>query len=168
MSARWSAGRLVLLGAGLVLMSVGAVVGVTSVPTDQWRSVLLWLAGGVAVHDAALAPIAVVAGLVLLPRVPEPWRAALRGGALGAGVLAVFAVAVVGGAAHRRHESVVPLEPSSSLALAAGVLVGAVLLGALAGRRRARREVALRKLGRLPPPGGRRSSGHRGATPPRA
>lgn len=138
---RWSAGRMALLGLGAGLMVLGAVVGVTSVPREQWPSVALWLAGGVAVHDAVLAPLAVVLGLVVLPRVPPAWRPALRGAALGAAVLAVVAVAVVAGAAGRRNPSVVPQDPAASVAVAlallvVAVVVGGVTLGVVDARRR--------------------------------
>lgn len=128
---RWSFVRLALLGLGVGTMVLGVVVGVTSVPDEQWPSVALWLAGGVAVHDAVLAPLAVVLGLVVLPRVPPAWRPALRGAALGAAVLAVVAVAVVAGAAGRRNPSVVPRDPATSVAVSLAVLVVAVVLGGI-------------------------------------
>ena len=83
MTETWTVARLGLLGAGVALVGVGVVVGLTSVPQGQWPSVLLWLAGGVAVHDAVLAPAAVVLGALvrLAPRcgfaVLEQWH--LRG-----------------------------------------------------------------------------------------
>ena len=133
MSARWGAGRLVLLAVGAAMVGVGAVVGLTSVPQRQWPSVLLWMAGGVAVHDAVLAPAAVLLGLVVLPRVPAPWRPALRAGALGALVLGGFSVVVVVAHGLRRNDSVVPVPPTTSVVVAAAVLALAVLIGAAVG-----------------------------------
>jgi hypothetical protein len=159
MRARWSVGRLLLLAVGLALMAFGAVTGFTTVPSSQWPSAALWLAGGVAVHDAVLAPLAVAVGLLVLPRVRPTWRAPLRGGALGAGVLAVFALAVTAGAANRRNDSVVPVDPGVSLTVAGVVLLVAVLLGVVGERRRVARRIALRKLGRDRPPAGRPASG---------
>ncbi|MBD8060063.1 hypothetical protein IC607_13895 [Cellulomonas sp. JH27-2] len=130
---RWSAGRRVLLAIGVALVGFGAFLGLTTVPTRQWPSVLLWLAGGVAVHDAVLAPTAVLLGVVVLPRVPPPWRPALRAGALGAAVLTLFAVVVVVAAGRRRNDSVVPVDPATSLVSAAAVLVLAVMIGAAVG-----------------------------------
>ncbi|WP_051640396.1 hypothetical protein [Cellulomonas sp. URHE0023] len=130
---RWSAGRLALLGFGVALVGVGAVVGLTSIPQRQWPGIVLWMAGGVAVHDAVLAPIAVLLGLVVLPRVRPAWRPALRAGALGAGVLAIFAVVIVGASSRRRNDSVVPVAPTTSLALAGAALLLAVLVGAVVG-----------------------------------
>lgn len=127
---RWSLGRLVILGVGVALVGVGAVVGLTSIPQRQWPGVVLWMAGGVAVHDAILAPTAVLLGLVVLPRVEPRWRPALRAGALGAAVLAIVAVVIVGAASRRRNDSVVPVAPTTSLVVAGAILVLAVLVGA--------------------------------------
>ena len=80
-------------------------------------AVLLWLAGGVAVHDAVLAPAAVVLGALVLPRVPVGWRPALRAGTLAAAVLGIVAVVIVAASRIRRDPSVVPVPqttPSSS------------------------------------------------------
>ncbi|MGY4642883.1 hypothetical protein [Cellulomonas sp. URHB0016] len=133
MNERWGTGRLVLLGLGTAMVGTGVVVGLTSVPQGQWPSVLLWLAGGVAVHDAVLAPAAVLLGAAVLGRVPPPWRPALRAGALGAAVLAVFAVVIVVASGMRRDPSVVPVPPTTSLVVATSVLVLAVLVGAAVG-----------------------------------
>ncbi|WP_315094223.1 hypothetical protein [uncultured Cellulomonas sp.] len=133
MTETWTTGRLVLLGAGIVLVGVGVVVGLTSVPQGQWPSVLFWLAGGVAVHDAVLAPAAVVLGTLVLPRVPVGWRPALRAGALGAVVLAIFAVVIVVAAGMRRDPSVVPVPLTTSLVVATSALVLAVLTGVAVG-----------------------------------
>lgn len=138
MTERWSVGRLALLGAGVVLVGAGVVIGLTTVPQGQWPSVLLWLAGGVAIHDAVLAPAAVLVGLVVLPRVPEDWRPALRAGALGAVVLALFAVVIVVASTMRRDPSVVPVPLSTSLVVATSVLVLAVMVGAALGAARHR------------------------------
>jgi len=130
---RWSLGRLAILGVGVALIGVGAVVGLTSIPQRQWPGVVLWLAGGVAVHDVILAPTAVLLGLAVLPRVEPRWRPPLRAGALGAGVLAIFAVVIVGAAGHRRNASVVPVAPTTSLAAAGALLLAAVIVGAAIG-----------------------------------
>jgi hypothetical protein len=130
---RWSPGRLAILGVGVALMGVGAVVGLTSIPQRQWPGVVLWLAGGVAVHDVILAPTAVLLGLAVLPRVEPRWRAPLRAGALGAAVLAIFAVVIVGAAGRRRNASVVPVAPTTSLLAAGALLLAAVIAGAGVG-----------------------------------
>ncbi|MFD4992317.1 hypothetical protein ACFWH7_01100 [Cellulosimicrobium cellulans] len=124
--------RRVLVAGGAAAVAFGAWTAWSTVPRGQWTSVLAWLAGGVVVHDAVLAPLALALGALVLPRVPPVWRAPLRGGLLAAGALAVLAVAVVAGAADRRHWSVVPQDPLPAIATAvlvvgAGVVVGAFL-----------------------------------------
>ncbi|WP_421732753.1 hypothetical protein [Cellulomonas sp.] len=138
MTSSWSTGRLALLALGVVLMGTGVVVGLTTVPQGQWPSVLIWLAGGVAVHDAVLAPTAIVLGLVVLPRLGADWRPAVRAGGLGAAVLALFAVVVVVASTMRRDPSVVPVPLSTSLVVASSVLVLAVMIGAALGTARRR------------------------------
>ena len=138
MTPRWSTGRLALLGLGVVLVGTGVVIGLTTVPQGQWPSVLLWLAGGVAVHDAVLAPTAILVGLVVLPRVPPDWRPALRAGALGAVVLALFALVIVVASSMRRDPSVVPVPLSTSLVVATAVLILSVMIGAAVGTARSR------------------------------
>ncbi|MCB7135890.1 hypothetical protein [Cellulosimicrobium marinum] len=127
--------RAVLVAVGAVLVGVGLWTAWTTVPRGQWPSALVWLAGGVVVHDAVLAPLAVALGAWVLPRVPPVWRGPLRGGLLAAGALAVLSVALVAGAADRRHWSVVPQDPVAAIATAVlavvvGVVVGAFVAGA--------------------------------------
>lgn len=64
--------RLALGALGLGLVAVGAYAFVLAVPAGQWARVVAWLAGGVVLHDAVVAPVAVVAGLLLL-RGRRPW-----------------------------------------------------------------------------------------------
>jgi|SoiMethySBSTD1v2_1073268.scaffolds.fasta_scaffold1242374_2 hypothetical protein len=44
------------------------------VPADAWGSVLTWLAGGVLLHDAVLAPIVIGLGVAASRWLPVPWR----------------------------------------------------------------------------------------------
>ncbi|MBD8078447.1 hypothetical protein [Cellulosimicrobium arenosum] len=131
---RWS--RRVLLVGGAALIGFGLWTAWSTVPSSQWPSALVWLAGGVVVHDAVLAPLAVAVGAWVLPRVPPVWRGPLRGGLLAAGTLGVLAIALVAGAADRRNPSVVPQDPLAAIAAAAiAVVIGAVVGAFLAGAR---------------------------------
>lgn len=136
--------RLLVGALGVSDLLTGLVVAVDSVPVRQWPSALVWLAAGVVVHDAVLAPLAVALGLGVLPRVPAVWRGPLRGGLLGAGVLALLSVVMLGAAPRRSTWSLIPTEPSIAILVAVVVLVGAVLAGAgfsaLSARRGARRD----------------------------
>ncbi|GII97861.1 hypothetical protein CLV28_2224 [Sediminihabitans luteus] len=132
--------RWVLWIGGAALLAFGVLTALTTVPsTSQRINVLLWLAGGVVVHDAVLVPLALLVGVVVLPRVPPSWRPALRGGLLALAVLGIVAVALVAGAATRANPSVVPQDVGAALALAGIVLVVGVLVGMfLGGARRPR------------------------------
>lgn len=136
-AARWA-----LWAAGLAMIGWGLWTAWVRVPPEQWVSVLLWLAGGVVVHDAVLAPLAILIGLRVLPRVPDAWRPALRGGLLALGVLALLGVGVFMGAAGRRNPSVVPQDPWAAVLVALGVLVVGVLIGGIVATRRRARAVA--------------------------
>ncbi|GAA1722158.1 hypothetical protein GCM10009809_17320 [Isoptericola hypogeus] len=149
---RW---RRVLVVAGGALLAFGAWTAWSTVPQGQWTSALLWLAGGVVVHDAVLAPLAVVTGALVLPRVPPTWRAPLRGGLLAAGALALLSVAVLAGAAGRRHWSVLPHDPLPAIATAVLVIGVGVVVGAFLS------------AGREPGGARRRSARRRTTGPPR-
>ncbi|WP_407317210.1 hypothetical protein UQW22_12015 [Isoptericola halotolerans] len=144
--------RRALVTGGLVLIVFGASTVWSSVPVGQWPSVLIWLAGGVVVHDAVLAPLAVGLGLLVLPRVPAPWRGPLRGGLLAAGALAILGVAVVAGARTRAHWSAVPQDPFAAVATALLVIGAGVALGALVNATRRRRDPAVARRRSGPPP----------------
>lgn len=135
--------RLLVGAIGAAGLVAGLAVALDSVPVREWPSVVLWLGAGVLVHDAVLAPLAVALGLVVLPRVPPAWRGPLRGGLLGAGVLAILAVVRLGAAPRRSTPSLVPIDPPLAILTAASVLVVAVVAGAglsaWAARRAARR-----------------------------
>ncbi|MFC8596759.1 hypothetical protein [Isoptericola sp. NPDC057191] len=148
--------RRVLVAAGAALLGFGLWTAWSTVPQGQWLSALTWLAGGVVVHDAVLAPMAVAVGALVLPRVPAVWRGPLRGGLLAAGALAVLSVALLAGAADRRNWSVVPHEPWPAVATVVLVVGAGVVAGAFLS---AGRDPGARTSG------GRRRSGRRPSTP---
>ncbi|BDZ42478.1 hypothetical protein GCM10025865_17770 [Paraoerskovia sediminicola] len=113
---------------GVAMLAWGVYLGITRVPSSQWLGVLVWLAGGIVVHDVILAPIGILVGLLVLPRVPASWRPALRGGMLALGVLAIFAVALFFGAAGRRNPSAVPQDPVAAVVVALVVIAVGVVV----------------------------------------
>ncbi|MBD5784830.1 hypothetical protein IF650_01435 [Cellulosimicrobium terreum] len=137
-AVRWS--RRVLLLGGAALIGFGLWTAWSTVPSSQWPSALVWLAGGVVVHDAVLAPLAVVLGAWVLPRVPPVWRGPLRGGLLAAGALAILAIALVAGASDRRNWSVVPQDPLAAITTAVIAVVIGVVVGAFLGGSRTPRD----------------------------
>jgi hypothetical protein len=74
--------RVGLGSVGVLVAGYGAWLLLTRTDTDQLVSALVWLAGGVVLHDAVLAPVVVVLGVLAARLLP---------GALGA-PLAVVAV----------------------------------------------------------------------------
>jgi hypothetical protein len=69
-------GRLLVGAAGVALVVVGAVLLLRRGLADVADAVL-WLGGGVLGHDGVLAPLAVVVGAVVVPRLPTSLRPAL-------------------------------------------------------------------------------------------
>lgn len=85
--------RLLLLAIGVALTLVGAYAFVDAEPVGQWLRVALWLAGGVVLHDAVVAPLALALGASTQRRVTHPaLRRALRAALLLATVAVVVAV----------------------------------------------------------------------------
>lgn len=82
---RWAVGAL-----GVVMAGVGCILFLTGVPSRQWLEVAVWLAGGVAAHDAVVAPVAVLVGLVALPLLPLRARPVARSAALALATVALL------------------------------------------------------------------------------
>lgn len=110
MNARVAFGAL-----GVVVMAVGAYRLATEVPLDQLPRVGAWALGAVAVHDAVLAPAALVLGWLSSRAVPEPARAPLRAGLLVLASLVVVAVPLLRSTSPAANASVVPGDPARSL-----------------------------------------------------
>ncbi|GAB3574209.1 hypothetical protein GCM10027445_34660 [Amycolatopsis endophytica] len=87
-------GRVLIALPGLAALGWGAYLFVQFALTsaDQTLSALLFLAGGPVLHDAVLAPVAALAGLVLTRVLPGPWRTPVRIGAAFSLLLALLAV----------------------------------------------------------------------------
>jgi hypothetical protein len=119
----------VLVGvAGVVLMGVGA-----SLLTDvrDLTGVLVWLGGAVVLHDALIAPLVLLAGLVL---VRSGVRGPVRGALVVAGALTVVALPVLLRPGPRANASVLPLDyPRNWLVAMACVAAVSVLLPAVRG-----------------------------------
>jgi hypothetical protein len=84
--------RLALGAAGVALGVIGVYAFVTGVPVRQWLGVGVWLGGGVAVHDALLAPASVILGWVIVRRSPRRCRPALRISLLAVATIFVIAL----------------------------------------------------------------------------
>ncbi|MFI7298459.1 hypothetical protein [Streptomyces sp. NPDC050121] len=125
-----------LIGAGgLVLMGVGVSL---LLDVRDLTDVLIWLGGAVVLHDALIAPLVLLVGLVV---VRGGVRGPVRGGLLVAGALTAVALPVLLRPGPRANSSVLPLDYSRNwlLLLAAVATVTAlVLVGRAFGRGRRR------------------------------
>lgn len=88
--------RLALGGVG-VLIGLYGVFRLLELGWDNLVATVVWLAGGVVLHDAVLAPIVVVVcALAVLALRSRPWRAAAAGGLVVLGTVTLTAVPVLG------------------------------------------------------------------------
>ncbi|MFI9645801.1 hypothetical protein ACIHAA_05810 [Streptomyces sp. NPDC052040] len=120
--------------AGTALMGVGAFL---LSDTGDVTGVLLWLGGAVALHDALIAPLVLLAGLL----VRGGWRGPVRGALVVAGGVTAVALPVLLRPGPTANSSVLPLDyPRNWLLVLAAVAVATVLFTAarrlVRGRRR--------------------------------
>ncbi|MYT33720.1 hypothetical protein [Streptomyces sp. MspMP-M5] len=120
--------------AGLALMGVGA----SSLPdVPDLRDVVVWLGGALILHDAVIAPLVLLAGLVLV----RGWaRGPVRGALLVAGTLTAVALPVLLRPGPKANSSVLPLDyPRNWLFMLLTVATATALVLAARGFRRQRR-----------------------------
>ncbi|MFH8786814.1 hypothetical protein, partial [Streptomyces roseoverticillatus] len=132
--------RAVAGACGVALMGVGLWAAWRGDdPQDPWQ-VVRWPAGAVLVHDGIVAPLTLLAGLVV---VRLRARRAVRGGLLVAASLTAVAYPVVFRPGVPRNSSVLPLDYVGNwlfvLALTAVATVVTALAGAWARRLRTRK-----------------------------
>ncbi|HWJ10637.1 MAG TPA: hypothetical protein VNS46_14765 [Nocardioides sp.] len=87
------------VGVGLLGVAVavyGGVLLVSRQEPEQWRDALLWLAGGVLVHDGVLVPVTLLAGLAAARWLPAPYRRPAAVALVVVGPLTLLAVPVLG------------------------------------------------------------------------
>jgi hypothetical protein len=90
-------GRLVLGALGTLLATYGGWLLLSRQDADGNLDALLWLVGGVVVHDALLAPVVIALGVVVSRVVPAGARAAAVAGLVVLGTLTLLAVPFLGG-----------------------------------------------------------------------
>jgi ABC-type branched-subunit amino acid transport system permease subunit len=91
-----SAVRWVLGGLGVLVGAYGAWLALTRQDLLQLAEVALWLAAGVAVHDALVAGVVIGASLLGRRVLPRPWHAPATLGLVVWGSVSVMAVPVLG------------------------------------------------------------------------
>ncbi|WP_326615900.1 hypothetical protein OG863_01545 [Streptomyces decoyicus] len=115
----------VLVGvAGVALMGVGASL---LMDVGDLTGVLVWLGGAVVLHDALIAPLVLLVGLVL---VRGGVRGPVRGALMAAGALTMVALPVLLRPGRPANSSVLPLDYSRNwlIALVAVTTVTALVL----------------------------------------
>lgn len=120
---------------GVALMGVGALL---LVEAGDVRDVLVWLAGAVVLHDAVVAPVVLLTGLLL---VRGGARGPVRGGLLVAGALTAVALPVLLRPGRTANPSVLPLDYPRNWLIALGAVAAVTALWAVGrrfGRRRGR------------------------------
>ncbi len=127
--------RLLLGAAGVVLVLVG-VRHLLGTDLPALVSLVVWLAGGVLAHDAVLAPVVVLLGVLLLPRLPSCSRGPAVAGFVVLLSVSLMAVPVLGRFGARPDVPSLLNRPYGVLWLAfAAVVLLAVVVASLLRRR---------------------------------
>ncbi|WP_149823996.1 hypothetical protein [Streptomyces tailanensis] len=126
--------RVLVGAAGVALMGVGVSL---LMDVRDVTGVLVWLGGAVVLHDALIAPLVLLAGLVL---VRGGTRGPVRGALVVAGALTVVALPALLRPGRTANSSVLPLDYPRNwlIALAAVATVTALVLAARGLTRRRR------------------------------
>jgi hypothetical protein len=90
-------GRALLGALGVLVAAYGGWLLLSRQDTAGNLDTLLWLVGGVVVHDALLAPVVIGLGVMLSRVVPAGARAAAVAGLVVLGTLTLLAVPFLGG-----------------------------------------------------------------------
>ncbi|WP_156388668.1 hypothetical protein [Nocardioides sp. Root151] len=125
-------GRGMLVAAGVAAGAWGAWLLYDATPWDRWPNLLVWLAGGVLLHDAVLAPVVLVLGCSAARVVPW-FRGPVVVGAVLLGALTLVAVPVLGGWG-RRPDNPTLLDRDYTagwFVVAGGILVGVLVAAAV-------------------------------------
>ena len=127
--------RLVLGATGVVLVLVG-VVFLSDDGVGDLVGVGAWLVGGVVAHDAVIAPLVVVVGVLGVPRLPPAFRAPAVVGLVVLMTVTLMAVPVIGRFGAKADDHGLLNRPYVALWLVfAALLVVAVVIASWARRR---------------------------------
>ncbi len=127
-------GRLALGGVGFLAAAYGAF-RLLELGVGNLVSTVVWLAGGVLLHDAVLAPLTLGVCALGVRALPSRWRAATAGGLLVLGTLTLTAVPVLGRFGARPDNPTLLDRPYllGWLVVASLVAVGVVVVGLRTG-----------------------------------
>jgi hypothetical protein len=145
---RWVIGAI-----GLGLLGWGAMLLVPSALQNPF-SLGTWLLGGPVLHDAVLAPVVGVTGVLIARVLPKPWRAPVGAGLVLSGILVALAVPYL----WRTFSG--PLTPGlhdrdylAGLLIALAVVWAAAAVAGLLASRTSRHTVSNAQAPRVPRPG---------------
>ncbi|MGW6690192.1 hypothetical protein [Streptomyces sp. NPDC054961] len=127
-TARW-----VLGGCGLLLIAIGGRL--LSVLPDP-VGVVVWLGGGLVLHDGVIAPLVLAVGMAVAA---VPARGLVRGALLTGGALVLITLPLLLRPGAPPNPSALPLPYGRNLAVVLGVVAVTALAVALARARTARR-----------------------------
>ena len=127
--------RLSLGATGVVLVLVGVWQLLGRGPADLVATVV-WLAGGVVAHDAVIAPVVVLLGVALLPRLPAWSRGPAVAGFVVLLTVTLTAVPVLGRFGAKPDDPWLLPRPYGALWLGFALVVVAAVVGASVLRRR--------------------------------
>jgi hypothetical protein len=130
--------RLVLGATGVVLILVG-VVFLSDDGVGDLVGVGAWLVGGVVAHDAVIAPLVVVVGVLGVPRLPPAFRAPAVVGLVVLMTVTLMAVPVIGRFGAKADDDGLLNRPYVALWLVFAALVVVAVVIASWARRRAPR-----------------------------
>jgi hypothetical protein len=131
--------RVVLGAVGVLVGLYGAWLLLDRTGTDQLVSAVVWLGGGVALHDAVLAPVVVVAGVLVARLLPPALRAPLAVVGVVVGSVTLLAVPVIGGFGRRPdNPTLLDRDYAAGWLVVVAVVVVVVGCGTLVGERRRR------------------------------
>lgn len=82
---------------GLPFVAFGAYLVLNAAPWPALRSVAFWFGGGIVVHDALIAPLAILVGALVLRIVPTAARAPVQAALIITGCLAIATFPLVWG-----------------------------------------------------------------------
>lgn len=87
--------RVLIAGLGVLATAYGGWL-LLDLGVDNLLATATWLAAGVVLHDAVLAPATILAAVVSTPVLPAAWRAPVTAGAIVLGSVTLLAIPVLG------------------------------------------------------------------------
>ncbi len=142
-----SAPRAVLGALGLAAAAYGAF-RLLELGLDNLVAAVVWLGGGVLLHDGVLAPLTLLVAALGTRLLPRPWRAPAAAGLLLLGALTVAAVPVLGRfGARADNPTLLDRDYRAGWLVVAAVVLLAVIAWGLVRERAVRRDAAERPGG---------------------